>query len=351
MKKTAVVLFNLGGPDKLSSVRPFLFNLFNDRAIINLPNPFRYLLAKLISNQRNETAQEIYKNIGGKSPILEISNDQAENLEKELSFSGDFKTFVCMRYWHPMSKDVVSQIKKYGADEIIMLPLYPQFSTTTTGSSFKDFESEVQKQGLKVKLKKVCCYATNPKFIEAHVTLIEQAINQVKFSNNKKKYRLLFSAHGLPQKIIDGGDPYVFQVESSAKAIIAKIMSNKVVTDEKIDSKICYQSKVGPLKWTTPSLGDEIDRAANDKVGIIIVPIAFTSDHSETLVELDIEYKQMAKKKKIPFYYRVEALNSNAYLIESFTDLCKDLSNKEQKCASYNNQRICPKEFSKCICQ
>jgi ferrochelatase len=350
MKKTAVVLFNLGGPDKPSSVKPFLFNLFNDKAIIDLPNPFRYLVAKLISGKRNKVAQEIYKNIGGKSPILDITNAQAENLEKELSFSGDFKTFVCMRYWHPMSKEIVKQIKEYEADEVIMLPLYPQFSTATTESSFKDFESEIQKQNLDVKLKKVCCYATNPKFIQAHASLIKNTIKQVNLSHGEK-YRLLFSAHGLPQKIIDAGDPYVFQIQSTSKAIIAQIMSDKSFDGQQIDFEICYQSKVGPLQWTKPSLDDEIERAAKDKKGLVVVPVAFTSDHSETLVELDIEYKEIAQEKKIPFYYRVEALNSNGYFIESLVEICKELSVKDQKCASYNSKRICPKNFSKCICQ
>ncbi len=350
MKKTAVILFNLGGPDKLSSVKPFLFNLFKDKAIINLPNPIRYLLAKFIAKRRNKIAMEIYKKIGGKSPILEIVNSQAENLEKELSFSGDFKVFVCMRYWHPMSKEIVKKVKEYGADEVIMLPLYPHFSTTTTQSSFEDFEDEARKQKLNANLKKVCCYGTNSKFIESHAVLIKKVINKIKNTKNKK-YRLLFCAHGLPQKIIDNGDPYVFQIQSSAKAIIAKIMSDKSFLGEEIDFQVCYQSRVGPLKWTTPSLDDEISRAANDKKGLIIVPISFTGDHSETLVELDIEYKKIAQDNKVLFYHRVDALNNNGYFMESLVEICKNINNKPKEYASYNGTRICPKNFTKCICQ
>jgi ferrochelatase len=349
-KKTAIILFNLGGPDKLTSVKPFLFNLFNDKAIIDLPNPFRFLLAKLISFKRANTAKEIYSHIGGKSPILEITNEQAENLEKELSFSGDFKVFVCMRYWHPMAKEVVAKVKDYNPDEIIMLPLYPQFSTATTESSFDDFISEIKKQKVDSKIKKICCYPTNIKFIQSHAQLIKKFINEVKY-NNHKKYRLLFSAHGLPEKIINKGDPYVFQINSSCKAIIAQILSDEDFAKEKIDFAVCFQSKVGPLKWTTPSLDDEITRAGNDKVGIIIVPIAFTSDHSETLVELDIEYKETAEEYKLPFYYRVKALNSDGYFIESLVDICKNISLKDQDCSSDNGIRVCPKNFTKCISQ
>ena len=350
MKKTAIILFNLGGPDQLSSVKPFLFNLFNDKAIINVPNPIRYFLAKFISFKRNKTAQEIYKNIGGKSPIVEITNELAENLEKELSHSGDFKVFVCMRYWHPMSKEVVKNVKDYNADEIIMLPLYPQFSTTTTESSFKDFEKELEKQKVTAKIKKICCYATNSKFIKSHASLLKKAINKAK-TKNHHKFRLLFSAHGLPQKIIDNGDPYVFQIESSAKSIIAQLISDENFIDKKIDYQVCYQSKVGPLQWTKPSLDDEINRANKDKIGVIIVPIAFTSDHSETLVELDIEYKEMAKKQKLPFYYRVKALNSDGYFIESLVEICKNVSQKEQICSGYNGKRICPTKYIRCIAQ
>lgn len=342
MTKTAIILFNLGGPDKLSSVKQFLFNLFYDRAIIDLPNPFRYFLAKFISGKRNKYACEIYKKIGGKSPILEITNRQAEDLEKELSFSGDFKVFVAMRYWHPMSKSVVEQVKKYGADEIIFLPLYPQFSSSTTKSSFEDFENEIQKQQVTAKIKKVCCYPTNNKFIEAHTNLIKEVIKKAKFDGNLQ-FRLLFSAHGLPQRNIEKGDPYVFQIEQTVAAIV------KQLEIQDLDYQICYQSKVGRLKWTEPSLGAEIDRASQDETGVIIVPIAFTSEHSETLVELDMEYRLIAEEKNLPFYYRVKALNSDGYFMDSLVQICQNVSRKKQFCSNDSGSRICPKTFKQCI--
>lgn len=349
MKKTAVILFNLGGPDKLSAVKPFLFNLFYDKAIINLPNPLRYFLAKFIAAKRNIKASEIYIKLGGKSPILEITNSQAEALEKELSFSGNFKVFTCMRYWHPMSYLVAKKVMEYGADEIILLPLYPQFSTSTTKSSFLDFENEIRKFNANIKIKKVCCYPTNHKFILAHSFLLQKTIEEVELSHKKKKFRLLFSAHGLPQKLIDNGDPYVFQITKSTEAIIAELKKMARFKKHQIDYKICYQSKVGSLKWTSPSLDEEMERAAQDKIGVIIIPIAFVSDHSETLVELDVDFRKVAQEKNLPFYYRVKALNNNGYFIESLVEICKNVSQKNQFCSNDLGSRICPKELNKCI--
>ncbi len=342
-KKTAVILFNLGGPDKLESVKGFLFNLFNDKAIIGLPQPFRFLLAKLISSRRNKKAQEIYAQIGGKSPILETTNAQAEGLEKELSYLGNFKVFVAMRYWHPLSKDVVKKVKEYEPDEIILLPLYPQFSTTTTESSFKDFYQKLVKEKISAPVKYICCYPTNPQFISSHCRLIAGAITKTK-SAGFNNFRILFSAHGLPQKIIDMGDPYCEQVKASVNAIINEL------EEKDLDYKVCYQSKVGPLEWTKPSLEFEINRAALDRKAVIIVPIAFVSDHSETLVELDIEYKELAHKFNIPFYLRVAALNVDGYFIKSLVDLCRRTSTVDFSCNGGNfGARICPKNFKKCI--
>ncbi len=361
--KTAIVLFNLGGPDKPKSVKPFLFNLFNDPAIISLPKPFRFLLAKLISSKREKTAQEIYSNIGGKSPILEITKSQAESLEKELSYHGkDYKTFICMRYWHPMSKEVAYKLKKYNPDQIIFLPLYPQFSTATTQSSFDDLENALKNAKIDdIPIKKVCCYFDDEEFILSHAKLIKKSLHKQKFIN-LKDFRILFSAHGLPQKIIDSGDPYSFQVESTAKKVMFKLYDilakdkafglvgkGDEENIKKIDYQICYQSKVGPLKWTTPSLSDEINRAAKDKKSPVITPIAFVSEHSETLVELDIEYREIADELGIKNYTRVPALNIDGHYIKSLAKICKFVEKQDQ--GTYrgcNKERACPDKFSKC---
>jgi len=356
-KKIAVVLFNLGGPDKLSSVKPFLFNLFNDKAIINLWQPLRFFLAKFISSRREKKAQKIYSQIGGKSPLLEITEAQAHELEKELSFFGEFKVFVAMRYWHPMSQKIVEDVLSHHPQQVILLPLYPQFSTSTTQSSFDDFlqkfSASCQKSDTKIEVKKVCCYFKEPEFINAHVKLIEKTISKL-YEKNLNDFRFLFSAHGLPQKLIDQGDPYVFQVEESTKKIVEnlqKLLTSKNKTDAQnhIDFKVCYQSKVGPLQWTGPSLEYEINRVALDKKIPVIIPIAFVSEHSETLVELDIDYKNLAKNLGIENYLRVPALNIDGHFITALTQICQKAAKSSEDCFSgCEAKRNCSEKFKKC---
>ncbi len=353
-KKIAVVLFNLGGPDKLSSVRPFLFNLFNDKAIISWPQPFRFLLAWLISSRRYKKSQKIYQQIGGKSPLLEITQAQAHALEKELSFGGDFKVFVDMRYWHPMTDEVIKNIFSYQPERLILLPLYPQFSTTTTASSFNNFldkfSFEQQMRGTKISVQKVCCYFSEPQFILAHSKLIKQTISQLP-QENLANFRFLFSAHGLPQKLIDRGDPYVFQVEKTTEMVIENLAQLLEEKASSLDYKVCYQSKVGPMQWTGPSIDNEIRRAALDKKIPVIVPIAFVSEHSETLVELDIDYRNLAKSLGIVHYLRVPALNVDGHFIKSLVEMCKKVAFSEEKCFSGKEAaRACPAGLKQC-CQ
>jgi ferrochelatase len=330
--KTAVILFNLGGPDKLKSVKPFLFNLFNDRAIISLPQPFRYLLAKLISNKREKTAQEIYQFIGGKSPILEETEAQKTALEKILNKANkaQYKCFIAMRYWHPFAEDTAKEVSKFQPDQIILLPLYPQFSTTTSESSIKNWQQASKAYNLTNNVKVICCYPNNENFIKAHAKLIKAQLKKVK----NKNYRILFSAHGLPQKIIDKGDPYQWQVELTTKAIVEKLQLNN------LDYVNCYQSKVGPLKWLEPSTETEIMRAAKEGKEIVIVPLAFVSEHSETLVELDIEYKELATEHNITGYHRVATLSLQKDFINALAELCLNPTNVK---------KICPESFCRCV--
>ena len=334
--KTAVVLLNLGGPDRPESVKRFLFNLFNDPLIIRLPGFFRTPLAWLISTKRNKEAQAIYSEIGGKSPILEITNAQADTLSNELTAQGvDNRVFVSMRYWHPMTDEAVKKVKNYNPDQVFLLPLYPQYSTTTTKSSLDIWFKESKKQNLKVPTKYTCCYPTNKKLIEAHSQLIQRQISEVK----NKKIRILFSAHSLPVSIIKSGDPYQWQVQQTVLSIMRGISGVD-------DHVLCYQSKVTPVKWLEPSTPDEIKRAIKDDVAIIIVPIAFVSDHSETLVELDIEYKNLAKEMGSKEYYRIEALNINEIFIEGLKDLV--LESKKVDTTNNISTKICPKTFKGC---
>lgn len=328
-KKIAVVLFNLGGPDKLSSVKEFLFNLFYDKAIISLANPFRWLLAKFISIIRNKKSQKIYSQMGGASTILPITKKQAYLLEKELKKTSEkeYKVFISMRYWHPFSKDIIKDIEKFAPDEIILLPLYPQFSTTTTKSSLDDFKKILDNSEIKlVKRKFICCYYNDPYFVKSHVELIKKSL-----LGDEKKYRILFSAHSIPEYLVKNGDPYQWQIEETCK-IIAKELNIE-------DYIICYQSKVGKLKWLEPSTEQEIKKAAQEDVSILIVPIAFVSDHSETLVELDIDYKKIFyETSKTASYIRVESLNENNNFILSLAN----------QIYSDFQERKCPKNFCKC---
>ena len=341
MKKTAVVLLNLGGPDSLEGVEKFLFNLFNDKAIINLPNPFRWLIAKIISSTRSGKTKNIYSNIGGGSPLLELTKQQALALEKSLKSvqkKQEFKVFVSMRYWPPFSSEVIVEIEKFGADEILLLPLYPQFSTTTTKSSIDDFKKHLRD----IPVKSVCCYYNESNFIKSHLEKISSLYKSVK--NKHKKFRILFSAHGLPKSVIDKGDPYQWQIEKTVEVIMEKLP---------IEHLVCYQSKVGPMKWLEPNTESEIQRAAKEGFAVIVVPIAFVSEHSETLYELDIQYKELADTIGLKGYYRVDALGVDKLFVESLTDLSLKLAGLKaggkDLVVSGGLKRVCPKQFCGCI--
>lgn len=351
-KKVAVVLFNLGGPDSKEAVKPFLFNLFYDKYIIRLPVLFRYLVAKIISGRREKTAQEIYSHTGNKSPILEETTAQKLALEQKLkeiykSQGLDFSVHIAMRHWHPFAKQTISEINEYQADEVILLPLYPQFSTTTTLSSIEDFKDKWKKYGKntdKIKLSTVCCYPFNEKFIQAHIEQLKLKISSIK---DKNKYQILFSAHGLPKKIVDQGDPYQWQVEQTVDQIVVRLK-------EDISYKITYQSRVGPLEWLKPDTEEEIKKAGKEGRSLILVPIAFVSEHVETLVELDIEYAKIAKEYGID-YIRVPTLSVSDIFIDSLVEIVKDTENrpddKKEKIYPYGGKRVCPDGFTDCPCK
>ena len=333
MKKRAVVLFNLGGPDCPEAVQPFLFNLFNDKAIITLPQPFRWLLAKFISTKRAPIAREIYNHIGGKSPLLELTREQADALQESLSNS-DFDTsvFVCMRYWHPMADETLSQVQAFDPDEVVLLPLYPQFSSTTSGSSLQDWRRAAAQAGFDKPTWDVCCYPTHAGFINAQADLISESLKEASSSG---KPRILFSAHGLPKKIIEAGDPYQAHVELTSQAVVDELHKREITNFE---WSVCYQSKVGRLEWLSPSTEDELTRAVADQVPVVIVPIAFVSEHSETLVELDIEYREVAEANGIPAYVRTPAVGTHKSFIAGLAQLVQK-SDSTRKCAA---------QFTKC---
>jgi ferrochelatase len=339
MTRTAVVLFNLGGPDRPESIRPFLANLFNDPAIIGLPWPLRPILANVISTRRDKEAREIYAKIGGKSPLLEQTWDQARALQQALADEAA-RVFVSMRYWHPMAEETARQVKDYDPDRIVLLPLYPQYSTTTTASSFRSWRRAAEAVGLDRPTRTVCCYPTESGLVAAHAHLIEKALEEA----GEAPVRLLFSAHGLPEKIVKGGDPYQWQVEQTAAAVIAAL------DRPELDWTICYQSRVGPLAWIGPATDDEVKRAGKDSTGIILIPIAFVSEHSETLVELDIEYAELAHKHGVKTYIRVPALQTEPAFISGLARMVTAAFERELEPAPDRGVRLCPPNWAKCPC-
>ena len=340
MERLAVVLFNLGGPDSPQAIEPFLFNLFNDAAIIKAPGPLRWILAKFISRRRAPEAQEIFKNLGGKSPLLEETQAQADALARRLEDgAGEVRVFIAMRYWHPMSEETIQAVKAFGPDEIVLLPLYPQYSTTTTASSLKEWRTQAAAQGLKCPTRAICCYPADRGLIRGQAALIVPALAEAK---NHGQPRILFSAHGLPKKIVARGDPYPWQVEQTARAIV------EILDSPDLDWAVCYQSRVGPLPWIGPSIDEEISRAAGDRVPVVVVPVAFVSEHSETLVELDIQYRDLAHELKVPHYVRVPALGVQEDFIGGLAGLVEAALGSEKVLCPADGARLCPAGYGKC---
>ncbi len=343
MTKTAVVLFNLGGPDSLDAVEPFLFNLFNDRAIIRAPAPVRYLIARLISSRRAPIAKEIYRHMGGRSTILPQTQAQARALETSLSDLGPVKAFIAMRHWHPMSDEAARAVAAFAPDRIVLLPLYPQFSTTTVASSLDAWDKAARKTGLFRPSTALCCYPAVAGFIDATVALIRPAIDEARAHGTP---RLLLSAHGLPKKIVAAGDPYQWQVEETARHIV------EWLDIEDLDWRVCYQSRVGPLQWIGPSTDDEVKRAGSDKQPLVVAPIAFVSEHSETLVELDIEYRKLAMQHGVPHYARVPTVGTSEAFIGALADLVRGALTQipigGRRTCSAQGSRICPAIHGAC---
>ena len=339
--KKAIILFNLGGPDKIENVEPFLFNLFNDPAILDLPTFLRYPLAKLISNRRAPIAKKIYEELGGSSPILKLTKEQSAALETNLNQTqteDEYKCFIIMRCWNPRAKDVIKDVRLYNPNEVILMPLYPQYSAATSGSSIKEWKDVCKKNNYHVKTSTICCYPTDQNFINAHTKEIIKKIKDL------KNFKLIFSAHGLPEKNIKKGDPYQWQVEQSVKKIVENL------NDENLDWILSYQSRVGPLKWIGPSTETII--IENSKLGkhIVLVPIAFVSEHSETLVELDIEYKEIADANGCKNYTRVPALGINEDFIKAMSELIIKKNEYKINENLYPPKIQCPSNFKKCPC-
>jgi len=310
--RVAVVLFNLGGPDAPKSVRPFLFNLFSDPAIIGLPSFLRIPLAALIAGLRDRSARANYARMGGASPLLAETGAQSEALKAALQArlpGATVESFIAMRYWRPFSAETAAAVAAFAPDDIVLLPLYPQFSTTTTASSLKAWEAVYRGPG---RSRSVCCYPMLDGLVEAHARRIEAAWDA---AGRPEPVRLIFSAHGLPQSVVQAGDPYAVQVAATAQAVASRLPAGLS------DWRIAYQSRVGPMTWLAPTTRDEIEAAASDGVGVVISPIAFVSEHVETLVELDRDYRVVAEAIGISAYIRAPTLGVEAGFIDGLAAL------------------------------
>lgn len=304
--KTIVILCNLGGPRNLAEVKPFLFDLLSDPNVIRLPfflKPFQKFLAKRIVAKRLPFSEQLYKDIGGKSPLVELTRIQASLLEKKINLP----TFIFMSCGKPAEKELKEKLMGLNFEHAIILPLYPQYSTTTTKSSFEKMQKFFQQNFAQIKLTFINNFATHPKFVAAWTERIDSKLK------HNLDVLLLFSAHGIPQRYVDSGDPYYEQVKSSVEAIMQNFEGYKY--------KLCFQSKFGPGKWLEPATDKLIESLeANSKV--LIIPISFVSDHVETIHEIGIEFKHLAESKNIKLE-RTPGLNASELFIECLAENIK----------------------------
>ncbi len=343
MSRVAIILFNLGGPDSKDAIRPFLFNFFTDPNIIRLPYPLRWMIAKLIAFRRSrKEAGASYHELGDKSPLLQNTNEQASALDALLNTGAGtlYKSFVCMRYWHPMADEVAAAVKDWSPDRIVLLPLYPQYSTTTTRSSWQTWTRAAKKIGLGAPAKFICCYPSENGFVRASALLVREVYDKAALETGLRP-RVLFSAHGLPESVIAGGDPYQWQCEKSAEDIAAAAGLPRE------DWQICYQSRVGPKKWIGPSTEDALRMAAKDGVPVVILPHAFTQEHVETLVEIEIEYRELASHIGVPGFYRVPVVSCHPDFIRGLADMAISSANAPD-IASDTGVAYCTPGLSQC---
>ena len=325
MNRLGVLLLNLGGPDKLEDVRPFLYNLFSDPELIRLPSPLLQApLAWLISTLRFKKSQGNYKKIGGYSPLRQITEAQAEALRSQLQLNGHaVNVYIGMRYWHPFSEEAIAQIKKDKIEELVILPLYPQFSISTTGSSFRLLDRiwQIDPELQKIKYTVVRSWYDNSGYLQSMANLIAAKLDRV---NNPSEAYIFFSAHGVPVSYIEeAGDPYQKEIETCAALIMQKL-------NRPNPYKLAYQSRVGPVEWLQPYTEAAISELAEQGVKeLVVVPISFVSEHIETLEEIDIEYREIAEQAGIETFARVPAPDTDPAFIQALADIVlKALSDK-----------------------
>jgi ferrochelatase len=352
VSRIAVVLLNLGGPDNLDAVQPFLQNLFSDPAIIRVPALVRWFLARLIARRRAPIARAIYEKMGGGSPILAETQAQAAALATALVAAAPEHTWhvaIAMRYWHPFATEAARKVAAFAPDRVVLLPLYPQYSTTTTASSFADWSAAAARAGIAVPTSRVCCYPRDAGFIDAVAEAAAEGLARARAAAPDVPIRLLFSAHGLPKRVIAAGDPYQAQVEMSVTAV-RNALDHAGHLDA-VEVVTCYQSRVGPLEWIGPATDAEVERAGGAGAAIVVVPIAFVSEHSETLVELDIEYRHVAERAGAAAYIRVPAVGVAPVFIAGLARLAVAASRCDDVMVDSENgglSRVCPTGTNSC---
>lgn len=311
--KRAIILMNMGGPNNLDEVEVFLKNMFNDKYIISAPQPIRAMIGFLITTLRKKEAKENYKKLGGMSPIVGHTKRLVRRLNKIL----DADVFYEMRYTPPFAKDIMSNLKNY--DEIYALPMYPHYSSTTTKSSLENFEKCARKEGISVPIKTIESYYDNDLYNKAIVERIKESLK----GEDSEDFELIFSAHGLTQKVIDKGDLYQNHILQNVE------YAKKELEKQKINFKkihVAYQSRLGPMEWLRPYLDDKLKEIKSKKV--IIYPISFTVDNSETEFELDIEYKEIAVELNYIDYRVSKAPNHHPYFLQAIEGIYKELKSQ-----------------------
>lgn len=316
--KKGVLLFNLGGPESLQDVRPFLYNLFSDPEIIRIKNGvLRKMLAWLIASTRQRKSRDLYRQIGGGSPLRKITEAQATALRDELrARSEDAGVYVGMRCWKPTIDEAVNQILKDGITRLVLLPLFPQYSVTTTGSCLKYFQALDKKLGLSAKMEiaTVESWFDEPLYIEAMADLIREGLRGF---SSLEKVHLLYSAHSIPARYVEEGDPYLEQTKRTVDLVNAQL-------DRAYSFTLAFQSRVGPVKWLSPSTRDVLVQLGREgKTRVLVIPISFVSDHIETLQEIDIQYKDMVAQSGIREFRRAASLNVHPKFIAALAALAR----------------------------
>lgn len=323
--RVGVLLLNLGGPDTIDDVRPFLFNLFADPEIIRLPAPWMQKpLAWLISTSRAKKSQENYKQIGGGSPLRRITEEQADALQTTLRDQGqDANIYIGMRYWNPFTEEAVERIKQDGIEHLVILPLYPQFSISTSGSSFRLLEEIWDRDPAlqNVRHTVIPSWFKRQGYLNAMADLIAQELDKLE---DPSEAHVFFSAHGVPVSYVEeAGDPYQREIEECVELIMRTLNRSN-------DYTLAYQSRVGPVEWLKPYTDDAIAELAQKGVNrLVVVPISFVSEHIETLQEIDMEYREVAEEEGIEHFHRVPALNTHPLFIQDLADMVTEsLSNE-----------------------